>query len=77
MYLENKTSLEIEMSQTASQGHQGRSSLRSPKAVAGNFGELCLLEGISERLDTQKLQQSAGQCVIHTEGFVPIRQEDG
>ncbi|XP_035763486.1 P protein [Neolamprologus brichardi] len=77
MYLENKTSLEIEMSQTGSQGHQGRSSLRSPKAVAGNFGELCLLEGISERLDTQKLQQSAGQCVIHTEGFVPIRQEDG
>uniref|UniRef100_A0A4W6DX23 OCA2 melanosomal transmembrane protein n=1 Tax=Lates calcarifer TaxID=8187 RepID=A0A4W6DX23_LATCA len=69
------------MSQTSAQGHQGRSSLRSPEAVAGNFGELRLLQGISERRDTQKLQQSAvlpsGQCVIHTEGFVPVRQEDG
>ncbi|XP_050933190.1 P protein isoform X1 [Lates calcarifer] len=81
MYLENKSNLEIEMSQTSAQGHQGRSSLRSPEAVAGNFGELRLLQGISERRDTQKLQQSAvlpsGQCVIHTEGFVPVRQEDG
>ncbi|TMS20388.1 P protein [Larimichthys crocea] len=69
------------MSQTSAQGHQGRNSLRSPEAVAGNFGELRLLQGISERRDTQKLQQSAvlpsGQCVIHTEGFVPVRQEDG
>uniref|UniRef100_A0A672GQQ0 Oculocutaneous albinism II n=1 Tax=Salarias fasciatus TaxID=181472 RepID=A0A672GQQ0_SALFA len=81
MYLENKSNLEMEMSQTSAQGHQGRSSLRSPEAVAGNFGELRLLQGISERRDTQKLQQSAvlpsGQCVIHTEGFVPVRQEDG
>ncbi|XP_022607215.1 P protein isoform X1 [Seriola dumerili] len=81
MYLENKSNLEIEMSQTSAQGHQGRSSLRSPEAVAGNFGELRLLQGISERRDTQKLQQSAvlpsGQCVIHSEGFVPVRQEDG
>lgn len=66
MYLENKS--EMEMSQAAAQGHQ---------AVAGNFGELRLLQGISESRDTQKLQQSAGQCVIHTEGFVPVRQEDG
>uniref|UniRef100_A0A8C6PN56 OCA2 melanosomal transmembrane protein n=1 Tax=Nothobranchius furzeri TaxID=105023 RepID=A0A8C6PN56_NOTFU len=82
MYLENKTNLEIEMSQTSAAGHhQGRSSLRSPEAVAGNFGELRLLQGISERGDTQKLQQSAvlpsGQCVIHTEVFGPVRQEDG
>ncbi|XP_039985034.1 P protein [Xiphias gladius] len=81
MYLENKSNLEIEMSQTSAQGHQGRSSLRSPEAVAGNFGELRLLQGISERRETQKLQQSAvlpsGQCVIHTEGFVPVRKEDG
>ncbi|XP_044056235.1 P protein [Siniperca chuatsi] len=81
MYLENKSNLEIEMSQTSAQGHQGRSSLRSPEAVAGNFGELRLLQGISERRDTEKLQQSAvlssGQGVIHTEGFVPVRQEDG
>ncbi|XP_075901657.1 P protein [Nelusetta ayraudi] len=66
MYLENKS--EMEMSQAVAQGHQ---------AVAGNFGELRLLQGISESRDTQKLQQSAGQCVIHTEGFVPVRQEDG
>ncbi|XP_062251810.1 P protein [Platichthys flesus] len=81
MYLENKNNLEIEMSQTTAQGHQGMSSLRSPQAVAANFGELRLLQDISERMDTQKLQQSAvlpsGQCVIHTEGFVPVRQEDG
>nr|XP_046247858.1 P protein [Scatophagus argus] len=81
MYLENKSNLEIEMSQTSAQGHQARNSLRSPEAVEGNFGELRLLQGISERRDTQKLQQSAvlptGQCVIHTEGFVPVRQEDG
>uniref|UniRef100_A0A665VRN0 Oculocutaneous albinism II n=1 Tax=Echeneis naucrates TaxID=173247 RepID=A0A665VRN0_ECHNA len=81
MYLENKSNLEIEMSQAAAQGHQVRSGLRSPEAVAGNFEELCLLQDISQRRDTQKLQQSAvltsGQCVIHTEGFVPVRQDDG
>ncbi|XP_045905980.1 P protein [Micropterus dolomieu] len=81
MYLENKSNLEIEMSQTSPPDHQGRSSLRSPEAVAGNFGELRLLQGISERRDTQKLQQSAvlpsGQCIKHSEGFVPVRQEDG
>lgn len=81
MYLENKNNLEIEMSQASAQGHQARSSLRSPEAVAGNFGELRLLQGISERRDTQKLQQAAvlpsGQCIIHTDGFVPVRQEDG
>lgn len=82
MYLENKSNLEMEMSQATAQGHQARNSLRSPEAVAGNFGELRLLQGISESRDTQKLQQSAvlpaaGQCVIHAEGFVPVRQEDG
>lgn len=81
MYLENKSNLEMEMSQTSAQSHQGRNSLRSPEAVAGNFGELRLLQDISESRDTQKLQQSAGlpagQCVIHAEGLVPVRQEDG
>lgn len=81
MYLENKSNLEIEMSQTSAQSHQGRNSLRSPEADAGNFGELRLLQDISESRDTQKLPQSAGlpagQCVIHAEGFVPVRQEDG
>ncbi|XP_074492875.1 P protein [Sebastes fasciatus] len=81
MYLENPPNMEMELSKTSAQGHQGRGSLRSPEAVAGNFGELRLLEGISDRRDAQKLQQSAvlpsGQCVIHTEGFVPVRQEDG
>ncbi|XP_071779577.1 P protein [Centroberyx gerrardi] len=77
MYLENKSNLEMEMSQTSAPGHQGRSGLRAPEAVAGNFGELRLLQGFSDRRETQKLQQSAGQCVIHAEGFVPVRQEDG
>ncbi|KAK5931173.1 hypothetical protein CgunFtcFv8_027344 [Champsocephalus gunnari] len=79
MYLENKNNPEMEM--TSAHGHPGRSSLSSPEALAGNFGELRLLQGISERRDTQKLQQSAvlpnGQCVIHTEGFVPVRQDNG
>lgn len=82
MYLENKSNLEIELSQTSAQAHQGRSSLRSPEAVAGNFGELRLLQGISDQRESQKLQRAAvlpsGQCVIHTENqFVPICQEDG
>ncbi|KAK2835934.1 hypothetical protein Q5P01_016418 [Channa striata] len=81
MYLENKSNLEIEMSQASAQGHQARNSLRSPESATGNFGELRLLQGISDRRETQKLQQSAvlpsGQCVIHTENFVPVRQEDG
>ncbi|XP_029285382.1 P protein [Cottoperca gobio] len=79
MYLENKNNTELEMSLASAQGHQGRSGLRSPEAVAGNFGELRLLRDISERRDAQK--QSAvlpsGQCVIHTEGFVPVGQEAG
>ncbi|XP_032382605.1 P protein [Etheostoma spectabile] len=80
MYLENKN-MEMEMSQTSAECNR-RNSLRSPEAVAGNFGELRLLQGISDRRDTQKLlQQSAvlpsGQCVIHAEAFVPVRQEDG
>uniref|UniRef100_A0AAQ4S2R9 OCA2 melanosomal transmembrane protein n=2 Tax=Gasterosteus aculeatus aculeatus TaxID=481459 RepID=A0AAQ4S2R9_GASAC len=60
MYLENQT--EMEMSPASAQGHQGRS-----------FGDLRLLQGISERRDAQK---PAG-CVIHAEGFVPVRPDDG
>ncbi|KAM6938550.1 P protein [Lycodopsis pacificus] len=76
MYLENKS--EMEMSQASA---QGRNSLRSPEDVAGNFGELRLLQDISERSDAQKLQRSAalssGRCVIHAGGLVPVRQEAG
>ncbi|XP_061681550.1 P protein isoform X2 [Syngnathoides biaculeatus] len=72
MYLENKSNLDLEMSQAPVPVRQG----------AGNFGELRLLEGISERRETQKLQRQsaglpAGQCVIHADGFVPAHQEDG
>ncbi|XP_053717138.1 P protein [Synchiropus splendidus] len=80
MYLENKSNLEMEMAQATAQGHQTRNGLRSPEAVPANFGELRLLQGISERRETQKQLQSAvlpsNQCVIHADGFVPIRQED-
>lgn len=79
MYLENKNNLEIELSQASAQVHQG--SLRTSEAVAGNFGELRLLQGLTGRRETQKLQQSAvipsTQCVIHAEDFVPVRQEAG
>lgn len=72
MYLENTSNLDLEMSQASAPVHQ----------AAGNFGELRLLQGISERLETQKLQQQSaglptGQCVIHAEAFLPVRQEDG
>ncbi|XP_069006064.1 P protein [Embiotoca jacksoni] len=81
MYLENKSNLEIEMSQASAQNHQGRSSLKSPEEVAGNFGELLLLQGLSERRETPKIRQSAvlpsPQCVLHTDGFLPVRPEDG
>lgn len=80
MYLENKSNLDIELSQNPTQGPQGRSSLRSPEAVAGNFEELLLLQGFSERRETQKLQSAGlptGQCAIHNDGFLPVRQEDG
>lgn len=60
MYLENQT--EMEMSPASAQGHQGRS-----------FGDLRLLQGISERRDAQK----PSGCVIHAEGFVPVRPDDG
>ncbi|XP_046893283.1 P protein [Hypomesus transpacificus] len=78
MYLENKSTLE--MSQPSSQAHQGRAALRSAEAVAGNFGELRLLQGMSGRREAQKLQQQAAagpptrHCIIHTEGF---HQDDG
>ncbi|XP_074524489.1 P protein [Halichoeres trimaculatus] len=80
MYLENKSNLDIELSQNPTQGPQGRNSLRSPEAVAGNFEELLLLQGFSERRETQKLQSAGlptGQCAIHNDGFLPVRQEDG
>ena len=70
MYLENKGTLEIESS---APGHPSRG------ALAGNFGELRLLQGFSR--EAQKLQQAAapppGHCVIHEEGLVPVHQEDG
>ncbi|XP_077572302.1 P protein [Stigmatopora nigra] len=69
MYLENKNNLELEMSQASAPAHQN----------AGNFGELRLLQDISERLETQKSAAGlpSGQCVIHADGFVPVRQDDG
>nr|XP_061790458.1 P protein-like isoform X1 [Nerophis lumbriciformis] len=72
MYLENKSNLDVEMSQASAPVHQS----------ARNFGELRLLQGISERCETHKLQQQStslpsGQRVIHADGFMPVRQEDG
>uniref|UniRef100_A0A8C2WJ68 OCA2 melanosomal transmembrane protein n=1 Tax=Cyclopterus lumpus TaxID=8103 RepID=A0A8C2WJ68_CYCLU len=62
MFLENKNNLEMEMAQASAQGLQGRGSLRSPEVVAGDFGELRLLEGISERRDAHKLQSKVTSC---------------
>lgn len=62
----------MDMSQTSSV-HQTRSSLRSSEVVAGNFGELRLLQDISDRKESQKLQQA---CVLHNDSFGPVCQED-
>ncbi|XP_061635864.1 P protein isoform X2 [Phyllopteryx taeniolatus] len=57
MYLENKSNLDLEMSQASAPARRG----------AGNFAELRLLQGISERRETQKpRQQSAG---VRADGF--------
>ncbi|XP_028856292.1 P protein isoform X1 [Denticeps clupeoides] len=77
MYLENKASLEIEMSQATAHGHQSRGGQRKSDAVAGNFDELRLLEGFSDQRETQKLLQATamppGHCVIYTD----VHQEEG
>ncbi|XP_076870831.1 P protein isoform X2 [Brachyhypopomus gauderio] len=59
MYLENKATLELEMSQAGAQSHPSRVAHRKSEAMAGNFDELRLLEGFSERRETQKLLQAA------------------
>ncbi|TNN32544.1 hypothetical protein EYF80_057295 [Liparis tanakae] len=65
MFLENKNNLEMEMAQASAQGLQGRGSLRSLEVVAGDFGELRLLEGISERRDAHKqLHREDGFSVV-------------
>jgi len=76
MYLENKSNIEVEMSQTGGQAHSSRVGSRKSDTVAGNFDELRLLEGFSGKRETQKLQQAAampsGHCMIYTN----VHQED-
>ncbi|XP_072539159.1 P protein [Salminus brasiliensis] len=76
MYLENKSTLEMEMSQTGAQGHQGRVAHRKSEAVAGNFDELRLLEGFPERRETQKLLQAAAVPPGHRIIYTDVLQED-
>ncbi|CAL8393888.1 unnamed protein product [Boreogadus saida] len=77
VYLENTSNMELEMTPGAGQGHGARGG----DAAGGDFGELRLLEGFSERRDSQKLQGNAapepGSCAIHVDGFGTARQEDG
>uniref|UniRef100_A0A8C2FIT6 Oculocutaneous albinism II n=1 Tax=Cyprinus carpio TaxID=7962 RepID=A0A8C2FIT6_CYPCA len=76
MYLENKSNIEVEMSQTGGQGHSSRVGCRNSDTVAGNFDELRLLEGFSGKRESQKLLQAAampsGQCIIYTD----VHQDD-
>uniref|UniRef100_A0A673N052 P protein-like n=1 Tax=Sinocyclocheilus rhinocerous TaxID=307959 RepID=A0A673N052_9TELE len=76
MYLENKSNIEVEMSQTGGQGHSSRVGCRKSDTVAGNFDELRLLEGFSGKRETQKLLQAAavpsGHCIIYTD----VHQDD-
>uniref|UniRef100_A0A671S340 Citrate transporter-like domain-containing protein n=1 Tax=Sinocyclocheilus anshuiensis TaxID=1608454 RepID=A0A671S340_9TELE len=77
MYLENKSNIEVEISQTGGQGHSSRVGCRKSDTVAGNFDELRLLEGFSGKRETQKLLQAAavpsGHCIIYTD----VHQDDG
>ncbi|XP_062854223.1 P protein [Trichomycterus rosablanca] len=59
MYLENKNTLDMEMSQAGDQKHPNMVAQRKSEAVASNFDELRLLQGFSERKETQKLLQAA------------------
>ncbi|XP_026121461.1 P protein-like isoform X1 [Carassius auratus] len=76
MYLENKSNIEVEMSQTGGQGHSSRVGCRKSDTVAGNFDELRLLEGFSGKIETQKSLQAAampsGNCIIYTD----VHQDD-
>lgn len=71
MYLENKSNLEIEMSQTAgAQGQQSRAGgHRKSEVLAGNFDELRLLEGFSDRRERQKMLHATtmppGHCATY------------
>ncbi|XP_051997098.1 P protein [Xyrauchen texanus] len=71
MYLENKSNIEVEMSQTGGQGHPSRAGRRKSESVDGNFDELRLLEGFTGKRETQKLLQAAamppGHCIIYTD----------
>ncbi|XP_051568705.1 P protein [Myxocyprinus asiaticus] len=71
MYLENKSNIEVEMSQTGGQGHPSRAGRRKSEFVDGNFDELRLLEGFTGKRETQKLLQAAamppGHCIIYTD----------
>ncbi|XP_030647738.1 P protein isoform X3 [Chanos chanos] len=77
MYLENKNALEIELTPAGAQAHQGRAVRRKSSGVPGNFDELKLLEGFSERRETQKLLQAAaippGHCGVYTD----VHHDDG
>ncbi|XP_066562187.1 P protein [Amia ocellicauda] len=79
MYLENKNKLEMELTQKVAQTHQALNGHRTPEAVAGNFGELRLLQGFSEMRETQKLHQSEAiapsQCVVYEDDFSPVEEE--
>ncbi|XP_055069282.2 P protein [Misgurnus anguillicaudatus] len=76
MYLENKSNLEVEMSQTGGQGHPSRVGRTKSECVSENFDELRLLEGFSGGRETQKLLQASaqpsGQCIIYND----VHQDD-
>ncbi|XP_041912706.1 P protein [Alosa sapidissima] len=76
MYLENKGNLEIEMSQAGAPGQQSRVGHRKSEVMAGNFDELRLLEGFSDRRETQKLLQAAAMPPGHCAIYANTHQED-
>lgn len=76
MYLENKSNLEVEMSQTGGQGHPNRVGRRKSEGVSENFDELRLLEGFSGKRETQKLLQAAAMPTGNCLNYTDVHQED-
>ncbi|XP_056606849.1 P protein [Triplophysa dalaica] len=76
MYLENKSNLEVEMSQTGGQGHPNRVGRRKSEGVSENFDELRLLEGFSGKRETQKLLQASAMPTGNCLNYTDVHQED-
>lgn len=84
MYLENNKKLEMELTQKAAQTPPSLNGHRKVESVASNYGQLGLLEGLSEEREPQRESQqlyqngAAGQshCIVYEADFSPVCEEE-